>query len=209
MDDTDDLSRRILDRAMELAAERGWRRTGLVAVAQAAGVPLGEMYRRFPSRAALLGGVSRAADAAVLAGEAEPAGAAEESPRDRLFDVLMRRFDALLPYRPGLAAVVRDLPGEPLTALAFSRHLARSMAWMLRAAGIDTDRPGGPALVAGLCAVYARVMKVFLKDDSADLSRTMAALDAELRRAESWASALCRPRRAPERRDDPPQPVAG
>ena len=63
---------------------------------------------------------------------------------------------------------------------------------MLRAAGVDPDGPGGSAMVAGLGAVHARVMRTFLADDTADLSRTMAALDSELRRAESWANSLRR-----------------
>ncbi|WP_051340425.1 TetR/AcrR family transcriptional regulator [Azospirillum halopraeferens] len=215
MDEGDDLSGRIIDRAMALAAERGWRRTGMLEVARAAGVPAGELYRRFPDRPALLAGVSRRADAAVLAGGEPPpvgsggGGAEEESPRDRLFDVMMRRFDALQPYRPGLAAVLRDLPREPLTALAFARQYARSMAWMLRAAGIDPDRPGGAVLVAGLCSVQARVMRVFVGDDSEDLSRTMAALDAELRRAESLAGTLCRGRRRASPAAPTPEPAAG
>lgn len=197
----DELSRTILDRAMALAAEHGWRRTGLTDVARAVPVPLGELYRRFPTRAALLAGVAQAADAAVLADET-PADEADTA-RDRLFDVMMRRFDALRPYRAGLAAVFHDLPGEPLTALAFSPAYARSMAWMLRAAGLDPDGRGGPAMVAGLGALHARVMRTFLKDDTADLARTMAALDAGLRRAESWACSL---RRA---RGDVPPPATG
>ncbi|HEY0834930.1 MAG TPA: TetR/AcrR family transcriptional regulator, partial [Azospirillum sp.] len=164
-----------------------------------------------PTRAHLLAGLSRMADAAVLAGEPAPADSApadsgdeDETPRDRLFDVMMRRFDALLPYRDGLAAVMRDLRREPLTALAFAPHIARSMAWMLRAARIDPDAPGGAVLVAGLVAAHARVMRVFLADDTADLARTMAALDAELRRGESWLAAL---RRRDSRRTAPREPA--
>lgn len=206
MDPTEETNQRIVAAAMTLAAERGWRRTGLAEVARAAGVPLAELYRRFPTRAHLLAGLSRIADAAVLADEpAAPDGTEEdETPRDRLFDVMMRRFDALLPYRDGLSVVTRDLRREPLTALAFAPHIARSMAWMLRAARIDPDAPGGTALVAGLVAVHARVMRVFLADDTADLARTMAALDAELRRGESWLAAL---RRRDSRRATQTEPV--
>lgn len=203
MDQTDALSRIILDRAMELAAERGWRRTALGDVARAAGVPLGELYRRYPTRAELLAGVARLADTAVLADEA-PADP-EESSRDRLFDVMMRRFDALQPYRAGLAMVMRDLPREPLTALAFSAQFARSMAWMLRAAGIDPEGAGGAAMVVGLGAVHARVLRVFLRDETADLSRTMAALDAELRRAESRLAGFRRNR--PQGGPPPAEPM--
>ncbi|XKH36586.1 hypothetical protein ACIU1J_14390 [Azospirillum doebereinerae] len=153
-------------------------------------MPLSAFHRRYRGRADLLAAVSRVADATVLAGDtpADPA----ESPRDRLFDIMMRRFDALRPFREGLRAVLRDLPGEPATALAFLCPFGRSMAWMLRGAGIDPDRRGGSAQVAALAAIQARVLRVYLDDDSADLSRTMAALDTELKRAERWAATFCR-----------------
>ncbi|CAO3452887.1 Transcriptional regulator, AcrR family [Azospirillum argentinense] len=201
----DELDRRVAAAAMRLAAGQGWRNTGLLAIARAAGVPPGAFYRRFPSRSDVLAAVSRVADTAVLADEAPVSP--DESARDRLFDVMMRRYDALLPYRDGLRSVVRDLRREPLTALAFSRHFGRSMAWMLRAAGVEADRTGGALFVAGLGAVQARVMRVFLEDDSADLSRTMAALDSELRRAERWAGALRRRsgRASPTESPPPPQ----
>ncbi|AIB13620.1 hypothetical protein ABAZ39_16925 (plasmid) [Azospirillum argentinense] len=204
----DELDRRVAAAAMRLAAGQGWRNTGLLAIARAAGVPPGAFYRRFPSRSDVLAAVSRVADTAVLADDA-PVGP-DESARDRLFDVMMRRYDALLPYRGGLRSVVRDLRREPLTALAFSRHFGRSMAWMLRAAGVEADRTGGALFVAGLGAVQARVMRVFLEDDSADLSRTMAALDSELRRAERWAGALRRRSgRASPTESPPPQQGTG
>lgn len=184
----EDVQRTLATAAMDLAAERGWRRVTLTVVAERAGVPLGTLYRHARCRSGLLAVVARLADTAVLA-DGMPAGTggggADESPRDRLFDVMMRRFDALRPFRPGLAAVMRDLPWEPLTALAFAPTFGRSMAWMLRVAGLDPDARGGPLLVAGLGVVDARVMRVFAGDDTPDLSRTMAALDSELRRVES------------------------
>ncbi len=188
--DPDALDRAVASAAMGLAAEKGWRHVGLLDVAHTAGIPLSRFHHRFRGRADLLAAVSRVADETVLAGDiaADPT----ESARDRLFDVMMRRFDALRPFRDGLRSVVRDLPADPATALAFSCAFGRSMAWMLRAAGIDPDQRGGTALVAGLGTVHARVMRVFLNDDTADLSRTMAALDNALRGAERWGATFCR-----------------
>lgn len=188
--DSDSLDRAVAAAAMGLAAEKGWRRVGLLEVAHTAGIPLSRFHHRYRGRADVLAAVSRVADATVLAGDApvDPT----ESARDRLFDVMMRRFDALRPYRVGLRSVLRDLPVDPAPALAFSCAFGRSMAWMLRAAGIDPDRRGGAALVAGLGTVHARVMRVFLDDDTADLSRTMAALDNALRGAERWGATFCR-----------------
>lgn len=188
--DSDALDRSVAAAAMGLAAEKGWRRVGLLEIAHTAGIPLSRFHHRYRGRADVLAAVSRVADATVLAGDT--AVDPTESARDRLFDVMMRRFDALRPYREGLRSVVRDLPADPAAALAFTCAFGRSMAWMLRAAGIDPDRRGGAALVAGLGTVHARVMRVFLDDDTADLSRTMAALDNALRGAERWGATFCR-----------------
>lgn len=188
--DPETLDRAVAAAAMGLAAEKGWRHVGLLEVAHRAGIPLSRFHHRYRGRAELLAAVSRVADETVLAGDI--AGDPTESARDRLFDVMMRRFDALRPFRDGLRSVLRDLPADPATALAFSCAFGRSMAWMLRAAGIDPDQRGGAALVAGLGTVHARVMRVFLNDDTEDLSRTMAALDNALRGAERWGATFCR-----------------
>lgn len=202
----DDLDRKVAAAAMRLAVERGWRSVGLMEVARAAEVPLSSFYRYFPARSELLAAVSRVADATVLAADSPPDP--QEAARDRLFDVMMRRFDALLPYREGLRSVLRDLSADPVSAVCFTRQYGRSMAWMLRAAGIEVDRRGGAALVAGLGGVQARVMRVFVEDDSPDLSRTMAALDRELKRAERWTATLCRWRGSAKSKAEAPAAAA-
>jgi AcrR family transcriptional regulator len=194
-----DPTRRILDAAMALAAERGWRDLPLSDVAARAEVPLGDLLRRFPSKAAILGGVGRIADDAMLEADAElDAG---EPVRDRVFDRVMRRFDALLPFRPGLARIYEELPRDPLPLLALLPRLGRSMAWTLEAAGLSAAGLRGIARTKALSLIYLRAMRVWFEDESADLSRTMASLDGQLRRLEEYSSLLGSrrtQRRAPE-----------
>jgi AcrR family transcriptional regulator len=178
---------RILDAALRLAARDGWRAAALARVAAEAEVGLPALYALFPSKPALLVGLLRRVDRTVLAGTT-PAPS-DGSPRDRLFDVVMRRFDALQAHRAGLAAIVAA-GVDPLGRLALIGPLRRSMAWMLEAAGIASDGWAGRLRVAGLAVVYARAYRVWLGDDSADLGKTMAALDSGLARAERWVSAL-------------------
>ena len=190
-----DNSTRVIGAAMRLAAERGWRDLSLNDIAQAAKLPLSKVYEIYPSKRSILPGFSRMIDAQVLA-EAEPAADQGESARDRVFDVLMRRFDALQPYREGIGAILYDLPRQPLTLCGGVRQLQRSMAWMLEAAGLSSAGPRGAVRVRGLAAVYVATLRVWLRDDSADMAKTMATLDAYLRRVESLARRLSR-RRAP------------
>lgn len=175
---------RILDATLALAEREGWRRASLGAIAAEAGVPLHELYGEFRSRAAILGALMARTDAAVLAGTTPPG--ADESPRERLFEALMLRFDAMKLHRAGLKAIARDLGTDPPTALCSAPALFRSMAWMLEAAGVSSAGLRGQARVRALAALYLCVLRVFVRDETDDLAKTMAALDRRLTQAEPW-----------------------
>lgn len=178
-----ELRDRILDAALKLAARRGWRRTGLADIAAEAGIGLDRLRAKFASKPAIVNGLIRRTDERAL-----KLGVAEgSSARDRLFDVLMRRFDALAPDRAGIAAILRDLCRDPATALCHAPRLMVSMAWMLEAAGLESSGPFGLLRAKGLAAVYLWALRAWLDDDSRDLAKTMAALDRGLRQAEALA----------------------
>ena len=188
---------RIIDAALALIAREGWRRLSLAAVAAEAGLPILTLYRAFPSKPAILCGFSRRIDEAVFATplDIEAAGEEDERPRDRVFDLLMRRFDALQPYREALEVLGRELPTDPIAALGAGVGLLRSIGWTLEAAGISTAGLGGVVAVKLTAAAYLATSRVWLRDDSPDLAPTMAALDRRLRGIERWFGSGARPRR--------------
>jgi AcrR family transcriptional regulator len=186
----------IIDAALRLIATEGWRRLSLAAVARDAGVPILQVYRLFPSRNAILCGFFRRIDAAALAGADEPD--ADERPRDRVFDLLMRRFDALQPYRDGLEVLRRELPTDPLAALAAGGALLCSMRLMLEAAGIACNGVGGAITVKLVAAAYLFAAHTWARDESPDVAPTMAALDRRLRTVERWLVPTRRAPRNPE-----------
>jgi AcrR family transcriptional regulator len=166
--------------AMRLAAERAWSDIPLAEIATAAGLSLIDLYRLFPSKLAILKGLIRQVDAAVLSVPVD----GEDRPRDRLFDVLMRRFDALSASRPALKRIIEDLRHLQLGALPAGFAIGNSMRWMLEAAGISASGWRGALRIRLLGFAYFSAFRVFLDDDSGDLTRTMAALDRALRRVE-------------------------
>ncbi len=176
-----DPPKRVVDAALRLAAERGWSAIGLADIAAAAAMSLADLYALYPSKAAILEALSRDVDRQVLAGLD---AAAAETPRDRLFDVLMKRFDALAAYREGLAAIARDARRDPAIMLCGAGQLLRSMAAMLEAAGISSAGLAGALKTKGLAAIYLATLRDWFRDDTEDKARTMAALDGRLRRAE-------------------------
>lgn len=185
-----DIPDQVIDAALALAAARGWRGLTLADIAEAAKLPLSKVHPVYASKAAILRGFTRRVDAAVLAGE-EP-GAGEGGARDRLFDVLMRRFDALQPHREALGNIVFDQARDPVAALCGLDRLERSMAAMLEAARLSSGGLRGLLRAKALGLTYLATLKVFLSDDSSDLSATMAALDRNLGRLDRLAGKCSR-----------------
>lgn len=174
-----------LDAFLVLIAEKGYANVALRDVAAGAGLGLAELYRRYPDKAALVAGFLARIDAEVIAGTPATSDP-EETVRDRLFDVLMRRFDALRPHRAAVQAIRRASLGDPLLALSLAPAVRRSMAAMLEAAGVPSDGVAGALRQSGLLAIYQAVSQVFARDETTDSSKTMAALDSRLKRAEKW-----------------------
>ncbi len=191
-----DLRDKIIDAALQLALEQGWRGLSLSEIAAAAKAPLSEVFPLFPSKGAILSAFVRRVDADVMAGQ--EADALEGSAKDRLFDVLMRRFDALQPHREALAAIAQDQSRDPLAVVCGLCRLRRSMAGTLEAANLSSDGCRGALRIKGLSAVYLATLRVWFRDDSADLAKTMAALDKQLCRAEALMGRLGGVRRSTE-----------
>ena len=179
-------SDRALDAFLRLIAEKGFANVALREVAEAAGLGVAELYRLYPDKVALAAAFMARIDAEVLAGVPRQSNP-EETARDRLFDTLMRRYDALRTHRAALAAIRRAATRDPLLAIALGPALRRSMGAMLEAASLSSEGVHGALRQNGLLAIHYAVSRVFDRDETGDLSKTMAALDGRLKVAEKWA----------------------
>jgi ubiquinone biosynthesis protein COQ9 len=173
----------LIGAAFRLAGDRGWSRVSVAAAAREAGLDLARARLRFPGQVAVLMKFGRMADRAALV-TAQAEGAGTGSVRDRLFELLMRRFDVLQEHRAGVEALMRSLPARPGLALLLAGATQRSMGWMLEAAGVEATGPLGQLRAKALVGVWLWAARAWMRDNSADLSATMAALDTALTRAE-------------------------
>jgi AcrR family transcriptional regulator len=203
---------RIIDAFMTLLAEKPIERIGFAEIAKAAKVSLADLRGAFASTLAILVAHMRETDRAVLAGG--DADMAEEPPRERLFDVLMRRLELLAPHKAAVRSLVRSAARNPGLALALNSLGVRSQQWMLTAADIGASGPRGMLRAQGLAVLFASVLRTWIHDEDPGLARTMAALDRALARGQRWSgllddvlripAAVCRlrPRRRRERDDE-------
>jgi AcrR family transcriptional regulator len=177
----------IVDAALTLAQDLGWNFVTMNDIASEVGITLSELRAHIDCKSDILMTVGRRIDRMTLDNvERDP----ENSQREDLFDVLMERFDALNNHRAGVIAVLKSFKLDPKQAVISLPHLGMSMAWMLEAAGHETQGIKGAIKVAGLSALYLKTVKVWMDDESPDMAKTMAALDQSLMHAERWANTL-------------------
>ncbi len=178
---THSVTDRLIDASLTVATAKGWRSLTMADIAREAGLPLADVRKHVRSKAELMTALLTRVDQQVLEG----AAADDSEPvRDRLFDVLMRRFDVLQAHKAAVTALLRDLPRDPLLALPLLPQFALSMLWMLEAAGVSTTGIVGGLRAHGLALIYLNTLRVWISDDSPDLARTMAALDRTLTRVD-------------------------
>jgi AcrR family transcriptional regulator len=198
----------IIESFLALLAEKSFEEIGFGEIARRAGLSLADCRAEFASTLAVLAAHVKDIDRKVLAGL--DADMVEEPPRERLFDVLMRRLEILGPHKAAMRSLMHSVARNPGLALAVNALAVRSQQWMLTAADIDAAGPKGIVRAQGLALLYASVLRTWTRDDDPGLARTMAALDRALGRGARWAgllddlsrlSACRRPRgRDPERR---------
>jgi hypothetical protein len=183
----DSAIRRDLARAaLAVAARKSWRETTLADLAAEASRPLADFYPASLGEA--LDCTEEAFDRAIAEGdELDPT----QSVRDRLFDLIMRRFEAMEPHRAAVLAMEVGQDRDPiLLAAAHQRHV-RCARWVLALAGLEADGMTGQARSQGLGVIIGQARAAWRGDDAGDFAKTMASLDKNLRRAEEmfgrWA----------------------
>jgi hypothetical protein len=179
---------RIVEAFMALLAEHPFEEIGFGEIAARSGLTLAQCRAEFSATIWVLAAQVAETDRKVL--EGSTADMDEEPPRERLFDVLMRRLELMAPHRAAVRSLVRSITRDPALAVAVNGMAIRSHQWMLTAAGIDAAGPRGLVRAQALALLYGRVLRVWLKDQDPGLARTLAALDRELARGQRWSGFL-------------------
>ena len=183
----DEIIQKGVEAALKLAETEKWSALTLAAIAEEAGLSLAEFHTH-ADKETLSAAVEPSFDAGMSEGSFDP----EETARTRLFDVIMMRFERMEDVRDGAMSFLRwrDRSVDGLT-LRFKNRTATAK-WALACAGLDgASRIPRGVQVTALAWVIAQAERAWRQETSADLSRTMAALDAELIKLEErmeWLS---------------------
>ena len=179
-----ELSERIVDAALDLAAEGGWDGLRLHTVAERLGVPLSDVLAHYSDLDAVANAWFRRAWAAML--EPPPKGFADRPAGARLHIVMMRWFDALAAHRKvaGQILAAKLYPSHPHHWVPLVFNLSRSIHWLREAALLDATGRRRQMEEAGLSALLLTTLAVWLRDDSPHEERTRALLGRRLAKAD-------------------------
>jgi AcrR family transcriptional regulator len=169
---------RIIDALMTLAGDMRWDQITLSMITAKADVSLADLRDHYPSKGAILGGFSKRIDRIVLDGTGDDM--LGEPARERVLDIMMRRLDALAPYKAGLKEIRNAARRDPLMLAALNQLALNSWRYMLAAADIETEDELGLLRIQGAALVFVRTLDTWFDDEGEDLARTMAKLDKEL-----------------------------
>jgi AcrR family transcriptional regulator len=178
-----------LKAGLSLAAEAEWDELTLAEIAEAAGLSLSD-FHKVATKDTLVDAAEGWFDKSMSAETADM----EDGPQERLFDVIMLRFEAMEPYRAGMTALMKYRERSPARLAALLKARSESARWALVCAGLDTAS-GAPLSLKTLAIawVIGQTERSWRKDEDADFARTMATLDKELKGAEDrmgWVSRM-------------------
>lgn len=182
------VERKIARAALKLAGQGAWEDVTPEQIARTAKIAAVKMLELFPNTVAILPVIVRLIDEDMAEAAENPDESA--SARDRLFEIMMARFDVLQTWRDGVISIADAGKKSPKMLCAILSAQMNSMRETLELAGLDEDGTRGLTKAAGLLAVYDLTFLRWMRDDTPDMSATMSALDRNLRYADGMAKAL-------------------
>ena len=114
----------------------------------------------------------------------------KNSIKDNLFELIMLRFENLNHYKTGLKILLSDLKKSPVELKKIMRKVLDSMDLFLEIANVKNNYLMDFIKVNIIFIIYSYVFKVWLDDQSSEMSKTMVELDKWLSKAEFYGKKI-------------------
>lgn len=178
----------IISATLEVASYRPWESVSFIEIADSAGISVNDVQRFFPRKSDILMAIIDDLDAQVES--SFPNYDESMSPRDRIFDVFMERFDIANQHRDAHISFFKSFGWTRDETCSDIGMMKNSMIRMAKCAGLNIEGLLGALRVTGLSATYIWVVLTWMYDTSPDLSKTMAELDKTLGRIDMLKSMM-------------------
>ena len=106
--------------------------------------------------------------------------------KDNIFELIMMRFDVMTPFKGGLKKIINEIK-NPIILKKISHNIMESMDFYLEFSNAYDDSIFDIIKKKSLFLIYSYCFKVWLEDDSEELSKTMSELDRLLNYSEKFS----------------------
>lgn len=185
---TADIRPKVVAAALSLAATRGWDHVTIEDIAAESSIAQKSIAAIFDDIWDILGYVLQ--DIADKT-KAEVEDYLTDDWRENTMEILMTRFDLAQDHRAAFKRLPRDLAKHPRTMRRLARRFYRTMRDILLLAGFPAEDLN-PVTIGAFGVLYMSVVDTWSKDETPDMSRTMAAIDKRLGYFEHAAGYLAR-----------------
>tara|TARA_B100000686_G_scaffold352584_1_gene455077 strand:+ start:531 stop:1115 length:585 start_codon:yes stop_codon:yes gene_type:complete len=175
---------RLINKAFRLISKDGWQTFTLKRFAENEKIPLTEIKKTFASKKSLLNEFSRMIDCKVES-KIDLGDFKLTSVKDNLFEMIMLRFDEMGRYKVPLRKIIYGSKENPLIFKRIFKNVINSLDFYLELSNAYNNSPVDLVKKNILFLIYSYCFKVWLEDDSKELSKTMVELDKLLSMAES------------------------
>jgi AcrR family transcriptional regulator len=162
--------------ALDLAEKKGWPALTFGDIAKKAKLRLADIEKHFSDIWDIVLWILQGVEAEVEKEVSEYMGS---SWRDNLMEILMTRLDIAARHRGAFVHLAQNLPQHPGAMKRLMKPGLKTVKKMMTLAGMPKSMLH-PPMVAAFSFVYLSVVHTWTKDDTADSTKTMAAIDKRL-----------------------------
>ena len=172
--------------AFKLIEKSGWNSFTLEDLSNDKKVSKEKLYTFFSTEIKLLESFTEMIDEEVI-NDLNLEEFEHNSVKDNLFELIMTRFDKLLPYKKSLKRILSDIRYKPLVLKSLSKKILNTLDLFLEISNAKNNYFFDLFKINIILLIYSYSFKIWLEDNSADMGKTMSELDNWLSEAEKFA----------------------
>ena len=166
----------ILDKIFSNIARDGWTKFSLLQFSKNQKIPIQDLKSLFRNKDHVLERFSKMIDYKVES-NIDVEEMKSTSNKDNLFELIMLRLEAMQTYKVALRNILSSAKEQPIILKKLSKNIINSLDFYLELSSYYDDTPVDFLKKNAIFFIYSLTFRVWLNDESDDLSKTMAELD--------------------------------
>jgi len=173
----------ILDKIFTSIARDGWTKFSLLQFSKTQKISIQDLKSFFRNKDHILERFSKMIDHKVES-NIDIEEIKSTSNKDNLFELIMLRLEAMQTYKQALRNILATVKEQPVILKKLSKNIINSLDFYLEISSYYDGTPVDFLKKNAIFFIYSLTFRVWLNDESDDLSKTMAELDKFLSMAD-------------------------